>query len=248
MIGMIGVRGKNKDKAISYQFIMMLIIWMLLTFLSVIQSNIHPKKTLTQSQFTLPPSLPFLPISTNTKAISKKTCDTTILTLKEGINCFNHQFFTKAKIIFQSVKRQAIKDRSRQQLFSADLYLALIAIEQGEIKIATTIIKHLFFLRTDFSLKQYGSDKKKYLALFKKIKNQGRKRKEIEFDEITRKKFIRVKFCSNSNHCKDGVWLETMAYKAENNFNTDLDCSLRGDCDNIIDDLDLDCSLDGTCQ
>ncbi len=247
MIGMVGITGRGNDKASSYQFTAMLITLVLLTLLSSILSNRHTKKNLNQSQFTLPPSFPLLPISSNTKAISKKTCDTTTLTLKEGIECFNHQFFTKAEIIFRRIKKQAINDKNSPQLLSCHLYLALIAIEQGEIKTANTIIKHLFFLRSDFRLRQYGSNKKKYLSLFKKIKKQGRKLKAIEIDEITRKKFIRVKFCNNSNACKDGVWLETMAYKAENNFNTDLDCSLRGDCDNIIDDTDLDCSLDGTC-
>ncbi len=247
MIGMVGVTGRSDDKAISHQFTAMLIIGVLLTFLGIIQGSIHSKKNLNQSQFTLPPSFPVPSTSGNTELIPQRNCDTTTLTLKEGINCFNHQFFTQAKIIFQGMKKQAIKDKNRPQLLSSYLYLALIAIEENDIKTASTLIKHLFFLRSDFNLKQYAGNKKKYFHLFEKIKKQGRKLREIEMDEITKKQFIRVKFCSNSDHCKNGEWLETMPYKTENNLNTDLDCSLKGDCDNIIDDTDLDCSLDGTC-
>lgn len=241
------ITGRGNDKATSYLFISMLIILMLMALLSSIKSKIYTQKNLHQSQFTLPPSSPFLPASSHTTPLAKKRCDTTASTLKAGIDCFNHQFFTQAKFIFQRIRKQAISSKNSQRLLSSHLYLALIAIEEGDKKTAKAIIQHLFFLRSDFSLKRYGVDKKKYFNLFKKIKKQGRNLRKIEINEITKKKFIRVKFCSNSKYCKDGVWLETMAYKPESNFNTDLDCSLRGDCDSTIDDVDLDCSLDGTC-
>lgn len=209
----------------------------------------YTKKNLNQSQFTLPPTITISPITNN-------NCNTHLINIENAIECFERKLFDQAQTILNRIQQNAIQTKNNQLLLTSHLYLVFIAIESGKIKAAKKRIQHIFFLHPNVTLNQYGVNKKKYSIFFHKIKQQGRRLNEIEIDEITKKKFIRVKFCNN--HCRNEIWLESIAHKAESNINTDLDCSLRGNCNPVIGntldcsitgdcDTDLDCSLDGTC-
>lgn len=231
-----------------YRFILF-VTTLLMILLTTFQSP--TKKSPLYSQFTLPPVI-------TTSPLLKNNCNTHLVNIENAIHCFERKLFHQAQVILNQTKQNAIRTRNSHLLLKSHLYLALIAIEKDKIPSAQKSIQHIFFLHPNFNLDQYGRNKKKYLSLFQRIKKQGRRLNEIEVNDITKKKFIRVISCKNNNHCKNNVWLDTIAYRPENSFNSDLDCSLSGNCDSIIDDnidcsitgdcdTDLDCSLDGTC-
>jgi hypothetical protein len=222
---------------------------LLVILLSTFQS--YTKKNLTYSQFTLPPVITVSPLVNN-------NCNIHSVNIQNAIHCFEKKRFNQAQAILYQTKQNAIQAKNSHLLFTSHLYLALIAIEKGNMPSAKKSIQHIFFLQPNFKFDQYAKNKKKYLDLFRSIKKQGRRLNEIEVSDITKKKFIRVTSCNNNSHCKNNVWLDSLAYRPESSLNSDLDCSLRGDCDSIIDDnidcsiigdcdTDLDCSLDGTC-
>jgi hypothetical protein len=176
-------------------------------------------KTPSRSQFTSPPQL-------INDAASQKNCLVSSFAIKEGIHCFNNQQFNAAKIIFQRVKKASREDENNSLFFTSQMYLAFIDIEQNKISFATKKINHLYRLRPDFTLQKVGIDNKKYVLIFKKVKQH----------RLT----VSKKGITNSTDKK---------------INTEIECSLRGNCDHEITCIiagncndDIECSLAGTCN
>ncbi len=241
--------GRTNNRLIEIPIIILLI-------LTLHSLHHYTQKRLNQSQFTDPPAFS-IPSAGNTKPITNNQCATTSSEIEDAINCFENQQFNQANIILQRVKSKAIKTRNIPLLLQAHLYLSFVAIETGKIKTAETIIKHILFLNPSFNFNLHKIKKKKYTRLIEKVRKNGRHINEIEINEITKKSFIRVHSCKNSNHCKDGIWLEKKYNHSKSSLESDLDCSLYGNCDAINKNIDcsmtgdcendLDCSLDGTC-
>jgi len=109
--------------------------------------------------------------------------------------------------------------------FTSQMYLAFIAIEQNKFDSAIKKINLLYSLRPNFSLQNVGIHNKKYARLFKQVKQQ---------------KLIMIEKRTNTTG---------------KNINTEIECSLKGNCDHEITCIiegscnnDIECSLAGTCD
>jgi hypothetical protein len=210
-----------------------LFFFILLFSIGNANGKIKGAKSPQHSQFTDPPPIPS---SFNTH------CDQRASTLEEGILCFKEYKLQQATAIFNKVKKKAVAKHHRQRLLHSSLYLALIAIEQGKIDVATIKIKHLYFLSADFSLQHYGIHKKAYQTLFKTVLQRGRKLNDREIDDLSGRVFIRVTSCVTRD-CKDGVWQPLNEKQPKNSIDKDIACSLNGNC---VDDIQ--CAIAGTCN
>jgi hypothetical protein len=184
-----------------------------------------------QSQFTDPPPIP---------SSFDIPCNPRATTLDAGVICFKANKLKQAKTIFKRVKTTAVATRHRQWLLKSRLYLTLIAIEQGKIKVATKHIKHLYFLEATFTLQQYGIYQMKYQILFKTVQQKGRKVNDKELDELSGLTFIRVASCAKQD-CKDGIWKPVQ--QRQHSLQSDIACSINGNC---VDEIG--CAIAGTCK
>jgi len=162
----------------------------------------------------------------------RKNCHATAVTIKaftikEGIHCFNNKQFNPAKTIFQRLKKTARADKKSTIFFTSQMYLAFIDIEKNKRNSAIKKINHLYSLRPSFTLQDVDIDNKKYAALFNKVK-QHRPQTTKKETNTTGK-----------------------------NINTEIECSLKGDCDHEItciikgncnNNSDIECSISGTCS
>ena len=227
----------------------LLITFILLIGLYNVHGNITTKIS-NHSMFTNPPLIPALPIINEVEPTPVRNCNSTSSVIKEAIKCFEDKQFNNAKTIFIRTRKKAISNKNSKLLLEVDMYLAFIFIEQDKIDVAIEKIKHLFFLQADFDIQQYDSNKKKYLSMFKKIREHGRNLKEKEIDDISGVEFIRVTSCSES-YCKGRFWQQSKYYQEEASSKIDrdesIDCSMDKTCDKDIDDS-IDCSMDKTCD
>jgi hypothetical protein len=224
MIGRVNTIRSDYKGIKSHQMTTLLITTLLSFIVLTNLSGFHEKikKTLNYSSFTLPPLITIM---------SSKNCNSNAPSLEAGIKCFENKHYNQAKTIFNQLRKSAIKEQNQALLFKSMLYLAFISIDQGETNSATKRIKHLFFLRTHFTLKPYHLKNTNYLKLFKKINQQGRNAGEKEIDDISGIEFIRVTSCLNKQ-CKNGVWQPIGHNTSKNrNINNEIACSIKGNCD-----------------
>lgn len=225
MIGRIDTRRNDHKKIKNHQIITILITMLLslivLTNVSSFHQNITIKKTLNYSSFTLPPLI---------TVTSARNCNSHSPSLEKGIKCFENKQYNQAKTIFNQLRKSAIKEQNQALLFKSILYLTFISIDQGEINSATKRIKHLFFLRTNFTLKSYNIKNTTYLKLFKKINQRGRNTGEKEIDDISGVEFTRVASCSNKP-CKNEVWQPIGDNTSNKDIHNEIACSIKGNCD-----------------
>ena len=227
--------GEDSSKERLYcSVVKLLILLLIFSVLGVSSGSVNAHSTLKKSphrsQFTEPPSFP---------PVQKPPCNIALSPLKAAMNCFDKGQLKQANTLFTRVKSQAISADNHQLLIKSNAYLALIAMERGQHKLAVQKVKHLFFLQANFRLQQLGINEKKYQLFFKKIKNKGRNLNEKEVDDISGIAFIRVKSCRN-RQCKNGIWQQVGGH---NKINDEINCSLQGNC---VDDIK--CSLEGTCN
>lgn len=239
-----------KNHRITALLIAMLLSLTLLGGLNNVQGNITTTKLPNHSKFTNPPLIPVTPTA---PVIAIKNCNTSSSAIKDGIECFDNKLYGQAKTIFIRVKKGAINNNNRELLFKSQMYLVFISIDEGEIETARKNIKHLFFLRANFTLKQYRVNNTDYSNIFEEIHQHGRNAGEREIDDISRIKYTRVEHCAN-DYCKDGVWQHAGDDSSNKNTNAEIACSIKGNCNynikcSITGDCndDIKCSLKGTC-
>ena len=225
-----------KNHHITALLITMLLSLIFLTSLNSVQGNIRAAKLSNNSKFTNPPLIPVTPTA---PVIATKHCNISSSALKDGIECFENKLYNQAKAIFIRIKKEAINNKNRELLFKSQMYLAFISIDEGELDTATDKIKHLFFLRTDFNLKQYKINNTDYSNIFEEIHQHGRNIGEKETDDISKIEYTRVEHCLN-DYCKDGVWQKM-------DMDTDLNCSINGTCNENTDES-IECSINKTCN
>lgn len=201
-----------KNKHITVLLIAMLLSLMSPDRLNNTQWNTRTAKLPIYSNFTNPPLIPVTPAF---PLVATKRCNSTSSALKEGIKCFKNKHYDQAKTILIRVRKEAIKNENRELLFKSKMYLAFISIDQGDVEIARKKIKHLFFLRANFTLKQYKINNANYSTMFKEIHQHGRNAGEKEIDDISGSLYKKVSSCYGTN-CKNKVWK-----KVKSNFTCD---------------------------